>query len=83
MAARACLHPISVGYKSAKSVVKVELMDHYVPGYWEKRGYTDSAEIEPGPCVDINAGGERKYIEGPVKCSFRASFTPGDPSMAQ
>jgi hypothetical protein len=72
-----------VGYKSAKSVVKVELMDHYVPGYWEKRGYTDSAEIEPGPCVDINAGGERKYIEGPVKCSFRASFTPGDPSMAQ
>ena len=62
--------PYLWGYKSAKSVIKVELMDHYVPGYWEKRGYTDSAEIEAGPCVDVNAGGERKYIEGPGEVQF-------------
>ncbi len=62
--------PYLWGYKSAKSVVKVELMDRYVPGYWEKRGYTDSAEIEAGPCVDVNAGGERKIIEGPGEVKF-------------
>lgn len=55
--------PYLWGYKSAKSVVKVELMEYYVPGYWEERGYTDSAEIEPGPCRDINDGGKVKRIE--------------------
>lgn len=46
--------PYLWGYKSAKSVVKIELMDHYVPGYWEKRGYTDSGKIEAGYMRDIN-----------------------------
>ena len=54
--------PYLWGYKSAKSVVKVELLDHYIPGYWEKRGYTDSAHIEAGPCRDINDGGKVKHI---------------------
>ena len=62
--------PYLWGYKSAKSVVKVELMEYYVPGYWEIRGYTDSAEIEPGPCRDINAGGEIKTIEGSGEVEF-------------
>lgn len=56
--------PYLWGYKSAKSIVKIELMDHYVPGFWEKRGYTDSAEIEAGPCRDMNDGGEFKQIPG-------------------
>ena len=37
-------------------------MDYYVPGFWEKRGYTDSGEIEAGPCRDLNDGGKIKYI---------------------
>lgn len=60
--------PYLWGYKSAKSVVKVELIDKYIPGYWEKRGYTDDANIEAGPCRDINEGGKVKHIpDGEVK----------------
>jgi DMSO/TMAO reductase YedYZ molybdopterin-dependent catalytic subunit len=54
--------PYLWGYKSAKSVVKIELMDRYVPGFWEQRGYTDSAEIEAGSCRDMNDGGKVKQI---------------------
>jgi len=56
--------PYLWGYKSAKSIVKIELMEHYIPGFWEMRGYTDSAEIEAGPCRDINDGGILKQIAG-------------------
>lgn len=56
--------PYLWGYKSAKSVVKIELLDKYIPGFWEQRGYTDDAEIEAGPCRDINDGGRLKQIPG-------------------
>ncbi len=56
--------PYLWGYKSAKSVVRIELMDYYIPGFWEMRGYTDSAEIEAGACRDINDGGKIKQIPG-------------------
>jgi len=56
------LIPYLWGYKSAKSIVKIELMEYYVPGFWELRGYTDSAKIEAGPCRDINDGGKVKSI---------------------
>lgn len=62
--------PYLWGYKSAKSVVKIELMENYVPGFWEQRGYTNSAEIEPGPCRDINAGGEVKQIKDSGEVEF-------------
>ncbi len=54
--------PYLWGYKSAKCVVKIELMDHYVPGFWEKRGYTDSGSIEAGLVRDINDEGRMKKI---------------------
>ncbi|PKN72452.1 MAG: molybdopterin-binding oxidoreductase [Candidatus Cloacimonetes bacterium HGW-Cloacimonetes-3] len=54
--------PYLWGYKSAKSLVRIELMDFYVPGFWEIRGYTDSAEIEAGVCRDVNDGGKIKEI---------------------
>lgn len=54
--------PYLWGYKSAKSVVKIELLDRYIPGFWEQRGYTDEADIEAGPCRDINDGGRIKQI---------------------
>ncbi len=40
--------PYLWGYKSAKSVVRVELIDHPLPGYWEVRGYPDRALILAG-----------------------------------
>ena len=62
--------PYLWGYKSAKSVIKIELMDYYIPGFWEKRGYTDSAIIEAGPCRDINDGGKVKTIAGGEVITF-------------
>lgn len=59
--------PYLWGYKSAKSVLRIELMDHYLSGFWEKRGYTDDATIEAGFVRDINDGGRiRKIPEGEV-----------------
>lgn len=54
--------PYLWGYKSAKSVIKIELMDHYVSGFWEQRGYTDDAWIEAGMVRDMNAGGRVRPI---------------------
>ncbi|NLO11491.1 MAG: molybdopterin-dependent oxidoreductase [Candidatus Cloacimonetes bacterium] len=56
--------PYLWGYKSAKCLVKIELMDYYQPGFWELRGYTDSGEIEAGPCLDVNEGHKLKRIGG-------------------
>ena len=54
--------PYLWGYKSAKSVTRVILMDRYVPGYWERRGYTDEAYIEAGLVRDMNEGGKVRRI---------------------
>jgi len=56
------LCPYLWGYKSAKSVVGIELMDRYVPGYWEQRGYPDDAYIEAGKVRDMNEGGRLRPI---------------------
>lgn len=39
--------PRLFGYKSSKYVERIELSDHYVEGYWVKRGYSYSAEVPP------------------------------------
>lgn len=62
--------PYLWGYKSAKSVMKVELMDHYVSGYWEQRGYTDDAKIEAGVVRDMNEGGRVRPIPDGEVVSF-------------
>lgn len=54
--------PYLWGYKSAKSVVKIELMDHYVSGFWEERGYPDEALITVGKVRDMNQGGRLRPI---------------------
>jgi methionine sulfoxide reductase catalytic subunit len=54
--------PYLWGYKSAKSVVGIELMDHYLSGFWEKRGYTDHGRIESGKVRDLNKGGRVRPI---------------------
>ena len=54
--------PYQWGYKSAKSVVKVELMDRYLSGFWEQRGYPDDALIKAGKVRDMNLGGRLRPI---------------------
>jgi DMSO/TMAO reductase YedYZ molybdopterin-dependent catalytic subunit len=54
--------PYLWGYKSAKSVVKVELMDRYLSGFWEQRGYPDDALITAGKVRDMNQGGRLRPI---------------------
>ncbi len=54
--------PCRWGYKSAKSVVELELMDHYLSGYWEQRGYPDEALITAGNVRDLNQGGRIRPI---------------------
>ena len=54
--------PYLWGYKSAKSVVKVELMDRYISGFWEQRGYSDDALIAAGKVRDMNQGGRLRSI---------------------
>jgi DMSO/TMAO reductase YedYZ molybdopterin-dependent catalytic subunit len=54
--------PYLWGYKSAKSVVKIELMDRYISGFWEQRGYPDDALITAGKVRDMNQGGRLRSI---------------------
>jgi len=54
--------PYLWGYKSAKSVVKIELMDRYVSGFWEQRGYPDEALITAGKVRDMNQDGRLRSI---------------------
>ena len=54
--------PYLWGYKSAKSIVRIELMGHYIPGFWEQRGYSDDARIEAGNVRDLNVGGRIRPI---------------------
>jgi len=54
--------PYLWGYKSAKSVVKVELMNRYISGFWEQRGYPDDALITAGKVRDMNQGGRLRSI---------------------
>jgi DMSO/TMAO reductase YedYZ molybdopterin-dependent catalytic subunit len=54
--------PYLWGYKSAKSVVKIEIMDRSISGFWEQRGYPDDALITAGKVRDMNQGGRLRPI---------------------
>ena len=54
--------PYLWGYKSAKSVVKIELTDRSISGFWEQRGYPDDALITAGKVRDMNQGGRLRPI---------------------
>jgi len=58
--------PYLWGYKSAKSVVGVRLVDHSIPGYWEVRGYPDAAQIKAGRVHDVNTHRWRHIPDGEV-----------------
>jgi DMSO/TMAO reductase YedYZ molybdopterin-dependent catalytic subunit len=44
------------GYKSCKWLCRIEFLEKYRTGYWELRGYSHRAEIEPGETFDVNSG---------------------------
>lgn len=54
------------GYKSIKGLKRMEFTDHYVAGFWESRGYTDDAAIEPGTTLDVNTRTRRQIKGGEV-----------------
>ena len=58
--------PYLWGYKSAKSVVGINLVARSIPGYWEVRGYPDKAEIKPIKLLDVNSGRLRHIPGGEV-----------------
>lgn len=58
--------PYLWGYKSAKSIVRVELLAHAAPGYWEVRGYPDDAQIRAGRMHDVNTHRWRQIPDGEV-----------------
>ena len=59
--------PYLWGYKSAKSVVAINLVDHSIPGFWEERGYPDRAAIKPRVVLDVNSGEYRHIEAGEVR----------------
>jgi len=58
--------PYLWGYKSAKSVVGITLEAHSIPGYWEVRGYPDSAQIKPRQILDVNSQRMRRIPGGEI-----------------
>ena len=40
--------PKQLGYKSVKWVVRLEVTDHEVTGYWEQNGYPMDAPVPSG-----------------------------------
>lgn len=54
------------GYKSCKWLTRIEFLEKYRTGYWELRGYSHRALIEPGETFDVNSGKYRKIPGGEV-----------------
>ena len=40
--------PQQLGYKNVKWVVRIEVTEQLVPGYWEQRGYPENAPVRGG-----------------------------------
>lgn len=54
------------GYKSCKWLCRIEFLEKYRTGYWELRGYSHRALIEPGETLDVNSGQTRTIPGGEV-----------------
>jgi DMSO/TMAO reductase YedYZ molybdopterin-dependent catalytic subunit len=54
------------GYKSVSCLARIEFTDSMKGGYWEDRGYTREAAIEPGMTLDINTHQHRRIKGGEV-----------------
>ncbi len=54
------------GYKSVKGLAKVNFTHRMEGGFWEDRGYSREAVIEPGYTLDINTRERRRIAGGEV-----------------
>lgn len=54
------------GYKSCKWLSKMDFVAKYITGYWELRGYSHRAQIEPGETFDVNTQKYRPIGGGEV-----------------
>ena len=61
-----CADPYLWGYKSAKCVVEIALVERSIPGYWEVRGYPDHGLIKGRRLLDVNSGRQRRIPDGEV-----------------
>jgi len=59
--------PYLWGYKSAKSLIGITVQAESTPGFWEVRGYPDSAQIKPRMILDVNTGRRRRIAGGEVR----------------
>jgi DMSO/TMAO reductase YedYZ molybdopterin-dependent catalytic subunit len=58
--------PYLWGYKSAKCLVAIRLVDRSIPGFWEVRGYPDDAHIKARRLLDVNTSRQRRIPGGEV-----------------
>jgi DMSO/TMAO reductase YedYZ molybdopterin-dependent catalytic subunit len=58
--------PYLWGYKCAKSVIGITLVDRSIPGFWEVRGYPDDAQIKQRQILDVNSQRRRRIPGGEV-----------------
>ena len=58
--------PYLWGYKSAKCLVGIQLVEWSIPGFWEARGYPDHGEIKGRVLLDVNTGRQRRIPGGEV-----------------
>ena len=58
--------PYLWGYKSAKCLVGIQLVEWSIPGFWEVRGYPDHGEIKGRVLLDVNTGRQRRIPGGEV-----------------
>ena len=58
--------PAHYGYKGAKAVVRIELMNRTRLGFWEQRGYGDDGAIAAGQDRPLDLGGIRSIAGGEI-----------------
>ncbi len=51
---------------SGRYPVAISLVDRSIPGYWETRGHSDTAQIKPRGVLDVNSGEWRRIPGGEV-----------------
>lgn len=61
--------PAKYGYKSVKTIMKIDFVEKAGQGYWVKQGYDEEATIQPGTDHALDLGVYKK-IENPGEQSY-------------
>lgn len=60
------LVPSQYGYKNIKGIVRLELTDRAIPGFWERAGYSDDGTIRAGTDHPLDLGGTQPIKGGEI-----------------